>query len=52
MKSLIRRSIPDIHDDHQLVGQLWEVAGGLENDVKGEQGVQRVGQTGEASILW
>jgi hypothetical protein len=43
--------VPDIHDDDKLCSELREVTGRLQNDVKGEEGVQRVRQARPAPGL-
>jgi hypothetical protein len=43
--------VPDIHNDDKLGGELREVTGRLQDDVKGEEGVQRVRQARPAPGL-
>jgi hypothetical protein len=43
--------VPDIHNDDKLGSELREVTGRLQDDVKGEEGVQRVRQARPAPGL-
>jgi hypothetical protein len=43
--------VPDVHNDDKLGSKLREVTGRLQDDVKGEEGVQRVRQARPAPGL-